>query len=48
MRAYLDLAEEKDPERIAAIRNDLWEYCKLDSLAMVGILEKLEEIQRAR
>jgi hypothetical protein len=44
MRAYIDLADENDPERIAAIRNDLWEYCKLDTLAMVRILEKLEEI----
>jgi hypothetical protein len=25
-------------------RNDLWEYCKLDTLAMVRILEKLEEV----
>lgn len=44
MRAYYQLADEKDPERIEAIRSDLWEYCKLDSLAMVRILEKLEEI----
>ncbi len=44
MRAYIDLADEKDPKRIASIRNDLWEYCKLDTLAMVRILEKLEEI----
>ncbi len=44
MRAYIELAEEKDPGRIEAVRNDLWEYCKLDTLAMVRILEKLEEI----
>jgi hypothetical protein len=44
MRAYYALAEERNPDRIDAIRNDLWEYCKLDSLAMVRILEKLEEV----
>jgi hypothetical protein len=44
MRAYIDLIEEKDPARIEAVRNDLWEYCKLDTLAMVRILEKLERI----
>jgi hypothetical protein len=44
MRAYIDLEQEKDPGRIEAVRNDLWEYCKLDTLAMVRILEKLEEI----
>ncbi len=44
MRAYIDLADEKDPGRIEDVRNDLWEYCKLDTLAMVRILEKLEEI----
>jgi len=44
MRAYIELAEERDPGRIEAVRNDLWEYCKLDTLAMVRILEKLEEI----
>ena len=44
MRAYSDLADEKDPEQVEAVRNDLWEYCKLDTLAMVRILEKLEEV----
>lgn len=44
MRAYIDLIEEKDPARIEAVRNDLWKYCKLDTLAMVRILEKLERI----
>jgi hypothetical protein len=43
-RAYIDLADEKDSVRVAAIRNELWEYCKLDSLAMVRIVEKLEEL----
>ncbi|GMR11535.1 MAG: DUF2779 domain-containing protein [Anaerolineae bacterium] len=44
MRAYYELAVEKNPDRIEAIRHDLWEYCKLDSLAMVRILEKLESL----
>jgi len=44
MRAYYELANEKNPARIETIRNDLWEYCKLDSLAMVRILEKLESL----
>ncbi|MDK1046307.1 MAG: DUF2779 domain-containing protein, partial [Anaerolineales bacterium] len=44
MRAYYQLADEKDPKRIEAVRNDLWEYCKLDTLAMVRILEKLESL----
>jgi len=44
MRAFIDLAEENDPERIEAVRNDLWEYCKLDTLAMVRILERLESL----
>jgi hypothetical protein len=42
MRAYYELREETDSECIRQIREDLWEYCKLDSLAMVRILEKLE------
>lgn len=44
MRAYYELANEKNPARIETIRNDLWEYCKLDSLAMVRILEVLESL----
>ena len=44
MQAYLELQEEKDPDRINEIRRDLWEYCNLDTLAMVEILEKLESL----
>ena len=42
--AYYELANEKNPARIEANRNNLWEYCKLDSLAIVRIMEKLEGI----
>ena len=31
-----------DPNEIAKIRQSLLEYCKLDTLAMVKILEKLQ------
>ncbi|MCK4692278.1 MAG: DUF2779 domain-containing protein, partial [Anaerolineales bacterium] len=44
MEVYRRLEDEKDPQRVAEIRNALWEYCKLDTLAMVLILEKLESI----
>ena len=42
--AYYELANEKNPARIEANRNKFWEYCKLGSLAMVGIMEKLDGI----
>ncbi len=42
MDAYLQLAHENDATRISEIRSALWEYCKLDTYAMVCILEKLE------
>jgi len=44
MEAYRKLEDEKDPQRVTEIRDALWEYCKLDTLAMVRILEKLESI----
>ena len=44
MQAFAGLREEEDPERVSQIRSDLWEYCKLDTLGMVRILEKLESI----
>ena len=44
MEVYRRLEDEKDPRRVAEIRDALWEYCKLDTLAMVLILEKLESI----
>jgi hypothetical protein len=45
MGAYLQLAHENDVERLNAVRDALWEYCKLDTFAMVRILEKFESIQ---
>ena len=45
MDAYLQLAYEDDAASIDEIRNALWEYCKLDTYAMVCILEKLESLK---
>jgi hypothetical protein len=42
MQAFAELQAEDDPARVKAIRSDLWEYCKLDTLAMVRILEQLD------
>jgi len=42
--AFESLYYETDLMRIADIRNNLLEYCKLDTFAMVKILEKLESI----
>ncbi|MFX0145879.1 MAG: DUF2779 domain-containing protein [Candidatus Hodarchaeota archaeon] len=44
MEAYYQLGIETNPRIIERIRNDLWEYCKFDTLAMVRILEKLESL----
>jgi hypothetical protein len=44
MEAYYQLVIETSPTIIERIRNDLWEYCKFDTLAMVRILEKLETL----
>ena len=43
MTAYATL-HEKSPEEISEIRAALLAYCKLDTLAMVKILEKLYEV----
>ena len=42
--AYESLFYETDLMRIAEIRNYLLEYCKMDTIAMVRILEKLENL----
>jgi len=42
--AYFKMQESKDTNEIEKIRRDLLEYCKLDTFAMVRILEKLREI----
>ena len=43
-QAFVELSEEKDPDRISEIRSDLGEYCKLDALAVVKILRRLETL----
>jgi hypothetical protein len=44
MEAYYQLGIQTTPTIIERIRNDLWEYCKFDTLAMVRIFEKLETL----
>lgn len=39
--AFTTLLSEHDPEKIATIRENLLEYCKLDTLAMVEIVKVL-------
>ena len=42
MQAFVILGEIEDPEKIMRIRKSLIEYCRLDTLAMFKILEKLK------
>ena len=42
--AFESLFYETDLIRIADIRNNLIEYCKMDTFAMVKLLEKLETL----
>ena len=42
--AYESLQSETDLMRMAEIKEQLLEYCKLDTLAMVEILKKLENL----
>jgi len=44
MRAFEQLFYEKDAEVIQKTRRHLLEYCKLDTYAMVLLLEKMEEM----
>jgi len=44
--AYENLLEERDMFKIEETRKNLLEYCKLDTLAMVEILEKLTNLQK--
>jgi hypothetical protein len=44
MNAYFTMNQSNDQTEIERIRRDLLEYCKLDTLAMVKILEKLREM----
>ena len=42
--AFMSLQSEPDPEKIRVIRENLLEYCKLDTLAMVEILKVLRMV----
>ncbi len=42
MDAYAAMNQSDDPDEIAKIRQSLLDYCKLDTLAMVKILERLQ------
>jgi hypothetical protein len=41
MQTYAKLADMEDKKEVTRLRGALLEYCKLDTLAMVKILEKL-------
>ena len=44
MNAYATMCETKDPGELERIRKALFKYCRLDTLGMVKIVEKLREI----
>jgi hypothetical protein len=44
MLAYHEMNRTNDLFRLAEIREDLLEYCRLDTLAMVRILEELQKM----
>ena len=44
MTVFLGLAEEHDPVRVQEKRQALWDYCELDTLAMVRILDGLRTL----
>ena len=44
MRMFVQLGEATDVDEIAKTKSALLEYCKLDTFAMVKILEKLKQI----
>ena len=44
MSAYFRMRESEDADEIAQIRKALLEYCGIDTLAMVRILERLREL----
>ena len=44
MEAYFAMCAAKDPSEVSRIRTSLLEYCKLDTLGMVRILEKLKSL----
>jgi hypothetical protein len=43
MEAYFELAEMVDPKGIQRVREALWDYCRLDTLAMVRIVARLTD-----
>jgi hypothetical protein len=45
---YNELQSSSDMFRIEEVKQNLLEYCKLDTLAMVKIYEKLIEITQLR
>ena len=44
MQAYFAMCGAKDPTEVNRIRKSLLEYCKLDTLGMVRLLEKLRSL----
>jgi len=44
MRMFVQLGEAIDIDEIIKTKTALLEYCKLDTYAMVRILEKLKEL----
>jgi len=46
MNAYSTMCETEAPEKLESIRKALLEYCGLDTLAMVEIVEKLREFSK--
>ena len=46
MNAYTMMCETEDPKELERIRKALLEYCSLDTLGMVRILEKLREFSQ--
>jgi uncharacterized protein YprB with RNaseH-like and TPR domain len=44
MEAYARMIQSNDPEEIARIRKALLNYCRLDTLAMVKIIEALDRL----
>lgn len=44
MDAYFAMCASKDPDEVAKTRANLLEYCALDTMGMVRILERLKEI----
>ena len=46
MDAYSAMCQTEDPKELERIQKALLEYCRLDTLGMVRIVEKLKEIAR--